>query len=108
MNLAPIMADEKNVGSALAKELDKQIRAYFAFVLQEDSEDFLIVYWVACYLAPVQKLMLSSHQVERVKQYLRGMLWYFVRLIHENKFSKREPGWQKIRPSSSQLRSWAK
>ena len=39
-----------------------------------------MVYWVACYLAPIQKLMLSPHQVERVKQYLRGnnMLWYLI------------------------------
>ena len=72
MNLDPIMADERHVGCALAKELDKQIREYFEFVLKEDSEDFLVVYWVACYMAPVQKLMLSSHQVDRVKQYLRG------------------------------------
>ena len=43
---------------------------YFEFVLEEDSEHFLVVYWVACYLAPIQKLMLSSHQVKRVKQYL--------------------------------------
>ena len=83
MNLDPIMADERHVGCALAKELDKQIREYFEFVLKEDSEDFLVVYWVACYMAPVQKLMLSSHQVERVRQYLRGkdMLWYLIRQI---------------------------
>lgn len=41
---------------------------YFEFVLEEDSE--LVVCWVACYLTPIQKLMLSSHQVKRVKQYL--------------------------------------
>ena len=67
------MADERNVGCALAKELNKQLREYFQFVLDEEFDEFLEVYWVACYLAPVQKLMLSPHQVERVKQYLRGI-----------------------------------
>ena len=67
------MANERNVGCALAKELNKQLREYFQFVLDEEFDEFLVVYWVACYLAPVQKLMLSPHQVERVKQYLRGI-----------------------------------
>ena len=78
------MADERNVGCALAKELNLQIREYFQFVLDEEFEDFIVVYWVACYLAPVHKLMMSPHQVERVKQYLRGnnMLWYLISYVN--------------------------
>ena len=89
LNLAPIMADERHVGCALAKELNKQIREYFAFVLEEDSEEFLVVYWVACYLAPVQKLVLSSHQVGRVKQYLKGK--YVVVFYQINSNEKFQP-----------------
>ena len=78
------MADERNVGCALAKELNLQIREYFQCVLDEEFEDFIVVYWVACYLDPVQKLMMSSLQVEQVKQYLRGnnMLWYLISYIY--------------------------
>ena len=78
------MADERNVGCALAKELNLQIREYFQCVLDEEFEDFIVLYWVAYYLAPVQKLMMSSHQVEQVKQYFRGnnMLWYLISYIY--------------------------
>lgn len=72
IRLEPIRSDERSPGHALAVELTKQIQEYFEFVLDEASSEFLVVYWVACYLAPVQKLMLSAHQVERVKQYIRG------------------------------------
>ena len=45
-----------------------------------ELEDFLEVYGIACYLAPIQKLM-PSHQVKWVKQYLRGedMFGCFIR-----------------------------
>ena len=91
------MADERNVGCALAKELNLQIREYFQCVLDEEFEDFIVLYWVAYYLAPVQKLMMSSHQVERVKQYLGGnnMLWYLISYIQLSNFSQRQPCWQR-------------
>ena len=61
-SLAPFLANERESGHLFAKQIEKQTKKYFAFVLDPDSNDFLPVFWCATFLSPVHKLVLSPEQ----------------------------------------------
>ena len=72
-SLAPFLANERESGHLFAKQIEKQTKKYFAFVLDPDSNDFLPVFWCATFLSPVHKLVLSPEQRKVATTYLKGM-----------------------------------
>ena len=57
-----------------AKEMRKQMEAYFVFLLKPFHKDFLPIYWVATYLCPVYRSLLTSDQLPVVRKYLEGTI----------------------------------
>ena len=67
------MENEKESGHLFAKQIEKQTKKYFAFVLDPADNDFLPVFWCATLLSPIHRLVLSPEQRKVATTYLKGM-----------------------------------
>ena len=72
-SLAPFLENEKESGHLFAKQIEKQTKKYFAFVLDPAHEDFRPVFWCATLLSPIHRLVLSHEQRKVATTYLKGM-----------------------------------
>ena len=51
-----------------------QLESYFAFLLFPSKPEFLPIYWVASFLCPVYRSVITSEEMPVVRAYLEGML----------------------------------
>ena len=72
-SLAPFLENERESGHLFAKQIEKQTKKYFAFVLDSAHPDFLPVFWCATFLSPIHRLVLSPEQRKVATTYLKGM-----------------------------------
>lgn len=51
-----------------------QLEHYFAFLLCPSDPEFLPIYWVASFLCPVYRSVITSKELSVVRAYIEGML----------------------------------
>ena len=49
-----------------------QMESYFSFLLCSDNPSFLPIYWVASFLCPFHRFVITSEEMPVVKAYLEG------------------------------------
>ena len=49
-----------------------QMETYFSFLLCPDDPSFLPIYWVATFLCPFHRFVITSEEMPVVKAYLEG------------------------------------
>ena len=49
-----------------------QIESYFSFLLYPDDPRFLPIYWVASFLCPFHRFVITSEEMPVVRAYLEG------------------------------------
>ena len=54
-------------------ELHKQLLVVFDFILNPEAEDFIDLYYVASYLAPVHKFVIGPSELTIVRKYFEGI-----------------------------------
>ena len=72
--LEPLVQDECDSAHNFAKEMKAQLESYFAFLLFPSQAGFLPIYWVASFLCPVYRSVITSEEMPVVRAYLEG-LW---------------------------------
>ena len=83
--LESIIDDVEHSAGPFCEELHKQISEYFNFILNPEAPDFIDLYYVASYLAPVHKFVIGPSELAIVRKYLEGrkacliyLLFHFV------------------------------
>lgn len=51
-----------------------QLESYFTFLLFPSEPEFLPIYWVASFLCPVYRAVITSEEMPVVRAYLEGLL----------------------------------
>ena len=72
--LEPLVKDEDDSANAFANQMKGHLESYFAFLLCPSDPEFLPIYWVASFLCPVYRSVITSKEMPVVRAYLEGML----------------------------------
>ena len=73
-SLAPLVGDQSKTVHTFAKELEEKIKMQFVYLLDPKSHHFQSIFWVATYLSPLYRVLLSSdpEKMEEVKKFLKS------------------------------------
>ena len=73
-SLSAVAEDSSNAANNFAQELHERMTRQFSYLLDPKSKDFRAIFWVATYLCPVYRVLLSSdmEKMMEVKKFLRG------------------------------------
>ena len=72
----------------MAKEMKSQVESYFRFLLNKKDKDFLPVYWVASFLCPIYRFVISSEELPVVRSYLESKFSVFYLYISDINVSR--------------------
>ena len=70
--IEPLVTNESDTAHSFALEMKKQIQSYFSFLLYPTKPDFLPIYWVATFLCPVYRFVITSEEMPVVRSYLES------------------------------------
>ena len=71
-SLEPIVGDPSDSAHLFAVELKEKIKSQFGYLLYPAADDFQPVYWLATYLSPVHKQVLSQDDVREVEKFIKS------------------------------------
>ena len=71
--LESIIDDVDHSAGPFCGELHKQMTEYFNFILNPNAPDFIDLYYVATYLAPIHKFVIGPSELTIVRKYLEGI-----------------------------------
>ena len=73
-SLSPLVGDQSKTVHTFAKELDEKTKSQFAYLLDPKSNQFQSIFWVAAYLSPVYRVLLTSdtEKMKEVKKFLKS------------------------------------
>ena len=75
-----MLEDPTKAVYAFAKELEEKMKSQFAYLLDAKSRNFQPIFWVATYLSPVTRVLLSSDidKMQEVRKFLKSKSWKFT------------------------------
>ena len=73
-SLAPQADDQSKTAHTFAKELQEKMKSQFVYLLDPKSDKFQSIFWVATYLSPVHRVLLTSdpEKMKEVKKFLKS------------------------------------
>ena len=73
-SLSPLVEDKSKTVHTFAKELDEKTKSQFEYLLDPKSNKFQSIFWVAAYLSPVYRVLLTSdtEKMKEVKKFLQS------------------------------------
>ena len=72
MTLQQIKDDVDHTARLFCGELHKNMASYFDYILNPAAPDFIDLYYVASYLAPIHKFVIGPTELTIVRKYLES------------------------------------